>query len=244
MGHITNESDIRYHITSAGSLSWESETGEPSVRKWKVLFSRPRPLLGVFLENWTVGSSVCRITARAWEEIFVFQGAIENSQTELKQPYLALAPGDTLEGWRFASPGSGLLRFIYEVPPERGSSTDTASLQQAWRSRLLTPERFVWNEIPARRPHDPGGRVAELSRINFIVVLMECNPGWVLDEHQHPSEVLTYCIRGGGTLGRGNIEDAFYQEQLVRIPAEVPHSFKAGPDGALLLILVLEPQHP
>ncbi len=66
---------------------------------------------------------------------------------------------------------------------------------------------LAWNEIPARRANDPGARIAELSTNasrTRITSLMDCRPGWKLDDHDHPSDVLTFCIRGGGILG---IED-------------------------------------
>jgi quercetin dioxygenase-like cupin family protein len=105
-------------------------------------------------------------------------------------------------------------------------------------------EQLRWEEIPARRVDDPGAKVVQLSRNQAgtsITSLVDCRPRWILDEHSHRSDVVTYCIRGGGLLGVEGKNCNFTEGQTVIIPVDTPHQFQSGPDGAFMLILVIEP---
>jgi quercetin dioxygenase-like cupin family protein len=70
---------------------------------------------------------------------------------------------------------------------------------------------------------------------------MECRPGWILDEHDHPSDVVTYCLRGEGQLRIEQRTASYLAGELVAIPARTPHWFQSGEAGALLIIFVFEP---
>jgi quercetin dioxygenase-like cupin family protein len=70
---------------------------------------------------------------------------------------------------------------------------------------------------------------------------MDCRPGWILEEHDHPSEVFSFCIRGSGLLEIEHRSTSYLAGQLAAIPAGTRHSFKTGGEGALLIIFVFEP---
>jgi len=69
---------------------------------------------------------------------------------------------------------------------------------------------------------------------------MECRPGWVLEEHEHSSDVFPFCIRGGGRLSLGNQTIPLNENELVQIPAGTRHQFETGQYGALFIIFVFE----
>src|SRR5262245_52832159 len=111
-------------------------------------------------------------------------------------------------------------------------------------SEVIDLTRLTWNEIPARRANDPGARIVELAANAMrtrITSLMDCRAGWVLDDHNHPSDVLTFCVRGGGLLGIEDQSSPYHAGHLIAIPAGVRHRFETGPEGAFLLIFVFEP---
>jgi quercetin dioxygenase-like cupin family protein len=103
---------------------------------------------------------------------------------------------------------------------------------------------LAWNEIPGRRTNDPGARIAELSTNasrTRITSLMDCRPGWILNDHNHPSDVLTFCIRGGGILGIEDESRVYESGDLITVPAGTRHRFETGNEGACLAVFVFEP---
>ena len=70
---------------------------------------------------------------------------------------------------------------------------------------------------------------------------MECRPGWILDDHDHPSDVLTFCIRGGGILGIEDESKVYEAGDLIAVPAGTRHRFETGNEGAFLAVFVFEP---
>ena len=171
-----------------------------------------------------------------WEELFCFDGCISWNGKTFQESYFCLPPGEPISDVKAAGGKASLLRLAYKA------NTPLESKPVIPVEPSLNRER-IWNEIPSRRQHDPGGRVAELFRNENgkqITSLMECRPGWVLEEHDHSSDVFPFCIRGGGRLGLGNQTITLNEKQLVRIPAGTRHRFETGQHGALFIIFVFE----
>jgi len=171
-----------------------------------------------------------------WEELFFFEGMLSLNGRPLRDGYFCLPPGKPISSVKTAGGKASLLRMLHK---------DHSVLQSTSVNPIEpTPKgELVWNEIPARRQHDPGGRVAELFRNESgkqITSLMECRPGWVLEDHEHPSDVFPFCIRGGGRLSLGDRTISLIEKQLVLIPAGTRHRFETGQQGALFIIFVFE----
>lgn len=189
-----------------------------------------------WLESLETDQPIRRRDVTLWEELFFFNGSISSNGKTFQDSYLCLPPGKLISGVKTTGGKASLLRLAYKAntPVEKNSVIPLET--------LLNQERS-WNEIPPRRQNDPGGRVAELFRNENgkqITSLMECRPSWVLEEHDHSSDVFPFCIRGGGRLGLGDQTITLVEKQLVRIPAGTRHRFETGPHGALFLIFVFE----
>jgi quercetin dioxygenase-like cupin family protein len=215
-------------------------TTQKSLPERRILFQAKKARLTVSLETGASGQSVPR-EVDAWEELYVFkefgvglwdrtvEGHYYCLPPNSEAPLLGRTPG-TLQILRLTS---------WALSTRRPSSPEFAKPLTE-----LTADQLQWNEIPPRRTADPGGRVAELSRDpsgTRVTSLMEGRPGWILDDHSHPSDVLAFCIHGGGTLGIEGNKMAYQAGQLSIIPAETQHCFHAGPTGALLIVFVFEP---
>lgn len=189
-----------------------------------------------WLESLEPNQFVERRDSTLWEELFFFDGLIVVDGTNVKDAYFCLPPREPLSEVKVAGGIASLLRLAYKA------GTPFESKPVIPLELSLNRER-TWNEIPSRRQNDPGGRVAELFRNESgkqITSLMECRPGWVLEEHDHSSDVFPFCIRGGGKLGLGNQTINLKEKQLVRIPAGTRHRFETGQQGAFFIIFVFE----
>jgi quercetin dioxygenase-like cupin family protein len=194
-----------------------------------------RPI-GFWLETLEPGQPVRRRDATLWEELFFFDGWISLNGKNFQDSYLCFPPGEMISGVKTTGGKASLLRLAYKASTPLGRKSVIPI------ETLLSQER-VWNEIPLRQQNDPGARVAELFRNDSgkqITSLMECRPGWVLEEHDHSSDVFPFCIRGGGELGLGDQTISLNERQLVRIPSGTRHWFETGRHGALFIIFVFE----
>jgi quercetin dioxygenase-like cupin family protein len=201
-----------------------------------LLYEDSTPPVRFWLETLEPNQPVQRRDVTLWEELFCFEGWISFNGKNFQDSYLCLPPGELISGVKTTGGKASLLRLAYKA----NTSLERKSVIPI--EILLNRER-VWNEIPSRRQNDPGGRVTELFRNETgkqITSLMECRPGWVLEEHDHSSDVFPFCIRGGGRLGLGDQTITLSQEQLVRIPSRTRHHFETGQHGALFIIFVYE----
>lgn len=216
-----------------------------STQTEKLLFEASHPPLRIILESMGAQTKLMRKDPQSWEEMYLFgRPDLADRPSRVQGTYLCLPPGVDVPELRAGVASVKLLRAVYSGQLAEGSQLSDL---RATGKPYIKPTRtdgLLWNEIPSRRPGDPGGRVAELSRDAFgtrITSLMDCRPGWILDEHDHSSDVLTFCIRGGGLLGIEERSEPYLAGQLVAIAAGTRHSFQTGADGALLIVFVYEP---
>jgi quercetin dioxygenase-like cupin family protein len=215
-------------VIPSTQVEW-TETGHGRV---KTLYEQARPSIRLTLEQWAPASPVRRTLADGCEEIFVSEGSLEYSSAVGESTYVVLSPHGA-ELLRAGVRGCGLVRLSY------GDSGDHAKPQFAQRYG-----EFLWHQIPARGENDPGSRTAELSRSQsggFVTTLLEANAGWILAEHDHPVDAVSYCLRGGGVLEVAGVQYPRVPHQVALIPSGTRHSFRAGPEGAALLIFVFAP---
>jgi len=187
------------------------------------------------------GTRLERFSEEHWEEIFLIQGDLDCKQSVYGDIYLCLTPGQSAPPFCAGNTGAVLLRMLFDGA---NGSSHCAVAHGKPPLEIVDFGSLAWDEIPARRANDPGARIAELSTNatrTRITSLMDCRPGWILDEHDHPSDVLTFCIRGGGILGIEKETNAYEAGHLVTIPAGMRHRFETGNEGALLAVFVLEP---
>ncbi|MCI0626271.1 MAG: cupin domain-containing protein [Acidobacteria bacterium] len=229
-------------MTKPSALTYHRKTLLPGRQK-KLLFESAHLPIQCWLEHLSPKSSLERCSQDAWEEVLLIEGQLLCERRVYKDIYLCLPPHQTAPA--FCTLGSGAVLFRTAFGGEHRNADNCGQVADGKApAEVADFERLVWNEIPARRAGDPGGRVAELSKNTAqtrITSLMDCHPGWILDEHDHPSDVLTFCIRGGGILGIKEESYAYQAGHLVVIPAGVRHRFAAGDEGALLIVFVFEP---
>ena len=209
----------------------------------KLLFESAQPPIQCWVEHLVCGAGLERFSGEQWEEVLLIQGDLDCNQSVYRDIYLCLTPGQSAPPFCAGNAGAVLLRMFFAGAPENDSSHCAVALGKP-PVEIVDFRTLAWNEIPARRANDPGARIAELSTNatrTRITSLMDCRPGWILDEHDHPSDVLTFCIRGGGILGIDNETRAYEAGHLVTIPAGMRHRFETGNDGARLAVFVLEP---
>jgi len=209
----------------------------------KLLFESAQLPIQCWLAHLACGTGLERSSAKQGEEIFLIQGDLNCNQKVYTDIYLCLTPEQFAPPFCAGSAGAVLLRMSFGST--RGNNSGQGAVAQGKppvevRDFGLLP----WNEIPARRANDPGARIAELSTNasrTRITSLMDCRPGWILDAHDHPSDVLTFCVRGGGILGIEEETTGYEAGHLVTIPAGMQHRFQTGNQGAFLLVFVVEP---
>ena len=228
-------------MTKQDLLFGEDVSLQPSERK--LLFESARLPIQCWLERLPCGTGVERFSGAQWEEILLIQGALSCNQNVYEDIYLCLTPEQPVPPFCAGNTGAELLRVFSGSEPEDNNGPGAVA-QGKPQVEVVDFRLLSWNEIPARRPNDPGARIAELSTNasrTRSTSLMDCRPGWILHDHDHPSDVLTFCIRGGGILGIEDETIDYEAGHLVAIPAGVRHRFETGNEGALLTVFVFEP---
>jgi quercetin dioxygenase-like cupin family protein len=211
----------------------------------KLLFESALLPIQCWLEQLSCGTAFERLAQETWEEILLIRGQLGYNQTVCEDIYLCLPPEESVPPLRAGDSGAVLLRMMFGSEEKQSSNAGQLSVAHGKVPvEVLDFRRLAWNEIPARRANDPGARIAELSTNEShtrITSLMDCRPSWILDDHDHPSDVLTFCMRGGGILGIDEETTAYEPGHLVTIPAGMRHRFQAGNQGTLLAVFVFEP---
>jgi quercetin dioxygenase-like cupin family protein len=83
----------------------------------------------------------------------------------------------------------------------------------------------IWNDVVARDVH---GRQTTLA-------VVELGPGALVPEHHHVSEQLGMVITGSVSFRVADEERELGPGATWRIPSDVPHEVKAGPEGAVVI---------
>ena len=182
-------------------------------------------------------------SGKCWEEIFLIRGELDYNRNVCTNTYLCLSPQVLAPACCAGASGAVILRVISDEEPNHETASEVIACGKP-ASEVVDFTRLTWNEIPSRRANDPGARIVELAANatrTRITSLMDCRAGWVLDDHDHPSDVLTFCVRGGGLLGIEDQSSPYRGGDLVALPAGIRHRFETGPEGAFLLIFVFEP---
>jgi len=214
---------------------------QPSQRE--LLFESAQLPVQVWLEQLPCETRLERLSGEQCEEIFVIQGDLNWNHNIYSDVYLCLTPDQSVPQFCAGKAGAVLLRILFSSTPGSNNGPG-ADVQGKPPVEVVDFGLLAWNEIPARRANDPGARIVELSTNasrTRITSLMDCRPGWVLNDHDHPSDVLTFCVRGGGILGIDEATTAYEAGHLVTIPAGMRHRFQTGNEGALLAVFVFEP---
>jgi quercetin dioxygenase-like cupin family protein len=234
-------SKCRHSVMKSDLLPGGDVSLQPCPRK--LLFESAQLPVQCWLEHLACGMRLDRFSGEHWEEILLIQGDLNWNRNFPTDVYLCLTPEQTAPPFCAGNAGAVLLRMIFGSMPGNDHGPTTAA-QGKPSVAVADFGLLTWNEIPARRANDPGARIAELSTNasrTRITSLMDCRPGWILDDHDHPSDVLTFCVRGGGILGIGEKTTIYEAGHLVTIPAGRRHRFQTGNEGALLAVFVFEP---
>jgi quercetin dioxygenase-like cupin family protein len=208
-----------------------------------LLFESANLPIQCFLEHLSCGSSLERLSSETTEEIVLLRGELGDGPSFYREAYICLPPQTSAPSLCARDSGAVFLRLSFDSG-HLGNTGQKANTQGKPHLEIMDFTRLAWNEIPARRENDPGARTTELSTNpsrSRITTVMDCRSGWQLHDHDHPSDVLTFCITGGGVLGIEEHSCAFEAGHLVTIPAGVRHRFQTGPEGAFLVAFVFEP---
>jgi len=245
MDKISTNATPGLGIISEWEIPWANESGG---RRSKILFHESKSSLRITLEEYDRGSRFCRLNTPGWEEMLAWEGASFQRGTEYWATHFILAPAEKFDSWIAWEKSCRLLRIMYPLLANASWISHDRNTQGKFLAKALPTSQLAWKEIPRRSLGDPGSRIAELSRSSdgaFVTSLMDCRSGWSLDEHQHPSSVISYCIRGAGILiGDQNNEMQFGAGQIVVIHAGTPHAFRTSIGGALILICTVPPFLP
>lgn len=215
-------------VIPATQVEW-TETGHGRV---KTLYEQARPSIRLTLEQCAPDTPVRRSLPEGCEEIFLSEGSLEDPAAVGEPAYLVLSPHGSEQPLQAGVRGCVLVRLAYD-------SGEHAKTQCA-----RSYGEFLWQQIPTRAGNAPGSRTAELSRSQSgsgVTTLLEAKAGWILAEHDHPVDAVSYCLRGGGILEVGGVQYPRVPHQVALIPSGTRHSFRAGPEGAALLIFVFAP---
>jgi quercetin dioxygenase-like cupin family protein len=206
----------------------------------RLLFESANLPIQCFLEHLSCGRSLERLSTETTEEIVLLRGELGRGPSFYREAYICLPPQTSAPSLCANDSGAVFLRLSFD----NGRLSKTGQQTSKPQLEIMDFTCLAWNEIPARRENDPRARTTELSTNpsrTRITTVMDCRSGWHLHDHDHPSDVLTFCIMGGGVLGIEGHSCAFEAGQLVTIPAGVRHRFQTGPEGALLVAFVFEP---
>ena len=75
-----------------------------------------------------------------------------------------------------------------------------------------------------------------------MISIVRIEPNGVGKLHHHPEEQWGYLIEGSATRIQGEEEISVSQGDFWRTPGDVPHTIKAGPDGAVIFDVFAPPR--
>jgi quercetin dioxygenase-like cupin family protein len=87
------------------------------------------------------------------------------------------------------------------------------------------PPQQIWDGILSRAVHGN----------EMTLTLLELEPSFEVPEHSHPNEQIGILIEGFVTFRIGDETEDVRPGGTWRILANVPHSVKTGPDGAVIV---------
>jgi quercetin dioxygenase-like cupin family protein len=90
----------------------------------------------------------------------------------------------------------------------------------------------IWNGVHGRAVEGDGATLAWI----------ELDPGTVVPEHHHVNEQTGVLVRGALTFTIGGETKELRPGAMWVIPADVPHTVTAGPDGAAIAELFAPPR--
>ena len=75
-----------------------------------------------------------------------------------------------------------------------------------------------------------------------MISVVRIDPGKSGQSHSHPQEQWGLCIRGSGIRTQDGLETEVQAGDFWRTPGNVEHSFRAGPDGAVIFDVFAPPR--
>jgi quercetin dioxygenase-like cupin family protein len=94
---------------------------------------------------------------------------------------------------------------------------------------------FVHRDDCARHPIFPGVEIFTAAGQNVMLSLVELEPHSEVPQHCHPHEQLGLLLEGELDFVVGDEQQRLTAGDMWRIPGDVLHSVKAGPQGARAL---------
>ena len=75
-----------------------------------------------------------------------------------------------------------------------------------------------------------------------MISVVRIEPDRAGNVHSHPQEQWGFCVRGSGIRIQGGVETAVSTGDFWRTPGNVPHTMRAGSDGARVLDIFSPPR--
>ncbi len=91
----------------------------------------------------------------------------------------------------------------------------------------------IWDGIVAR----------SVEGQEMTMAIVELDPGAVAAEHAHPNEQLGVVLSGSMTFRIGDETREIAPGMTYAIPADIPHTATAGPDGCVVIDVFAPPRH-
>jgi quercetin dioxygenase-like cupin family protein len=97
------------------------------------------------------------------------------------------------------------------------------------RSYFVTPAQCSKREI------FPGVHITAMGGEKMMISHVDLKPHSVVELHSHPHEQMGILIQGEMTFTIGDETKELKAGEMWRIPGNVPHTVKAGPNGAVAI---------
>jgi len=104
-----------------------------------------------------------------------------------------------------------------------------------------------YEEVPAVQVDVPGASKCVVRWLisnddgapNFYMRRFELSPGGMTPLHTHPWEHEVYVLEGQGTLHCGGLEEPFQAGEVIFVPPDDEHQFRAGGGRGLAFLCVI-----
>lgn len=97
------------------------------------------------------------------------------------------------------------------------------------KSYFVTPAECSTREI------FPGVTITAMGGDKMMISYVDLKPHSVVELHSHPHEQMGILVKGEMTFTIGGETRLLKVGEMWRIPGNVPHTVKAGPDGAVAI---------